>query len=263
LSSASGIDISTSGIGICTTCGSFVWLQNKTRGGQLSQTFFSRVGGKPLQFFLAFLQAIMPNPNPKPPKRKKASGISRKVRGGNSKTTNFDFPAAREAIGLPTNANAQVVGAHVNANDQVVETAPLSAPSAKSPLKREYKAMLLEEREKNAVLSSRATKAEKSVMAKERKILSLKDENKMLAKSLREERERSRITVLKLLDDAELVMSEANSFKLDADKKMTAAELALQKEKERRQESVQKEREYISYKETASKYATFIISIIR
>jgi hypothetical protein len=190
----------------------------------------------------------MVNPNPKLPKRRKKLG--RHDRGRDRKQSGFDHETARETIGLP-DANAQEIA-------RGLDPAP-----AKSPLKHEYKSMLLEEREKNAALSSRVAKAEHVNYAKERKILSLKQENNMLAMALRDERERSRLTVLKLLDDAELVMSEANSFKLDAEKKMTAAELALQKEKERRQESVQKEREYVSYKETASKYASFIISFIR
>jgi hypothetical protein len=202
----------------------------------------------------------MVNPNPKPPRRKKKLGRHRL--GNDRKESRFDHEAARASLRLPPTANAQEIASAATMGD-VENPTDDSRAIDRSPLKREYKAMLLEERAKNELLVAQAEKAESTAAAKQRKISSLKEENKRLSEALRIEKEKSRLTVLELLDDAELVMSEANSIKLDADRKMSAAELALHKEKERQREhrldSVQKEREYISYKETASKYDMCIL----
>jgi hypothetical protein len=60
--------------------------------------------------------------------------------------------------------------------------------------------------------------------AKHRKILSLKDENKRLSDALRHEKEKSRLTILNLMNEAEDVLAEANELKSIADEKMSAAE---------------------------------------
>jgi tRNA G46 methylase TrmB len=73
-----------------------------------------------------------------------------------------------------------------------------------------------------------------------------------LAEALRIEKEKSRITKNKLLSDAELVIEEGNCILVEADGKMSAAELTLQKEREKMQASVSKEREYVSVREQAS-----------
>jgi hypothetical protein len=126
-------------------------------------------------------------------------------------------------------------------------------PAVKSPLKKEYKAMLREEREKSENLAAKVENAEMQVKAKERKILSLNDDNKQLAEALRIEKEKSRVTVLKLMNDAELIIEEAHGIVFDAEEKMSAKELTMQKEKERMQDAVSKERDYVSVRESARK----------
>jgi hypothetical protein len=126
-------------------------------------------------------------------------------------------------------------------------------PAVKSPLKKEYKAMLREEREKSQNLAAKVENAEMQVKAKERKILSLKDDNKQLDEALRIEKEKSRVTVLKLMNDAELNIEEARGIVFDVEEKMSAKELTMQKEKERMQDAVSKERDYVSVRESACK----------
>jgi hypothetical protein len=196
----------------------------------------------------------MANPNAKPPKRKKSHG--RKVKGGNKKHTNYDYAAARETLALPANATSQEIAHHATLGDRLNDNA---VPAIKSPLKSEYKAMLMDERAKNEGLAAKAEKAVKAVAKKEHKILSLKDENKMLALALRDEREKSRLTILKLLDDAEIVISDANSMKSDAEQKMSVAELTVFNEQERMKLSVQKEGEYNYFQVASRKLLSFDI----
>jgi hypothetical protein len=77
----------------------------------------------------------MANPHLKPPKKRKS--LSRHKGGRDRKQSQYEFDAAREELQLPT-ANAQQIA---NPN-----------PTSKSPTKREYKEMLLEEKSKNEVL---------------------------------------------------------------------------------------------------------------
>jgi hypothetical protein len=209
--------------------------------------------GEPLaKFFSTFGIAIMANPNAKPPKRKKTySRNPQGAKGGKQKRSSYNFDAAREELGLSANANAQVIASRAIADD-VDPLNPLP-PAVKSPLKKEYKAMLREEREKSQNLAAKVENAEMQVKAKERKILSLKDDNKQLAEALRIEKEKSRVAVLKLMNDAELIIEEAHRIVFDAEEKMSAKELTIQKEKERMQDAVSKERDYVSVRESARK----------
>jgi hypothetical protein len=209
--------------------------------------------GEPLaKFFSTFGIAIMANPNAKPPKRKKSFSRNPKgAKGGKQKRSSYDFDAAREELGLSANANAQEIASRASADD-VDPLNPLP-PAVKSPLKKEYKAMLREEQEKSRNLVAKAENAEMQVKAKERKILSLKDDNKQLAEALRMEKEKSRVTVLKLMNDAELIIQEAHGIVFDSEEKMSAKELSIQKEKERMQDAVSKERDYVSVRESARK----------
>ena len=79
----------------------------------------------------------MANPNPQPPKRKKASSASRKPKGNKNKRTKYDYDAARNALSLPSNATSQAI---------VSRATPAGHSSTsgvdRSPLKKEYKAML-------------------------------------------------------------------------------------------------------------------------
>ena len=80
------------------------------------QIRFSFGGGNPCKIFFALFET-MANPNAKPPKRKKSH--SRKVKGGNKKRSSYDYSAARESLGLPTNATAQEISFHATAGDRL------------------------------------------------------------------------------------------------------------------------------------------------
>ena len=241
--------VSSSGIRWVLAASSSVGWWRTTFSKVICKSVFHSEGETLAKFFFALFET-MANPNAKPPKRKKSH--SRKVKGGNKKRSSYDYSAARESLGLPTNATAQEISFHATAGDRLNDVD--ATPADKSPLKKEYKAMLFEERAKNVEFTAKAEKAEKAVESKERKIFSLKDENKQLAATLREDREKSRLTINKLISDAELVIEQANEIKLDAEAKMSAAELSAYKQKEKMQESVNKERQYVSAREAAREY---------
>lgn len=78
----------------------------------------------------------MPNPNPKPLKRKKASSASRNTKGGNcTKRTDYEFTDTRTALSLPSTANAQQIAFSATSKT----TDRMSAAACRSPLKKEYK----------------------------------------------------------------------------------------------------------------------------
>ena len=77
---------------------------------------------------------IMPNTNPKLPKRKKSSGLGRKKKGGNKKRSSYNYDAARASMDMPSANHAQI--------SQFAAAAGPNPPTQKSPLKSEYKAML-------------------------------------------------------------------------------------------------------------------------
>jgi hypothetical protein len=86
--------------------------------------------------------------------------LSRHKGSRDRKQSQYEFDAAREELQLPT-ANAQQIA---NPN-----------PTPKSPTKREYKEMLLEEKSKNEVLFAEVEERKHADEANPRKILSLKD----------------------------------------------------------------------------------------
>jgi chromosome segregation ATPase len=184
----------------------------------------------------------MPNPRPKPPKRKKRSAHSRNVRGGNQKRTSFDYEEAREELGVP-NANSQQIAA-AESLQTVTNPRP---PKIKSPLKAEVKKQLAEKELQNAKLVS----AHKRM---ERKVSSLTAQVQDLSKALMAEKKKSRLAMQKLLDDAETMLSESAMERDDLECKMSAAELAVERERQRAQEAVREERDYMSLSMTAGKY---------
>ena len=109
----------------------------------------------------------MPNPNPKPLKRKKASSASRNTKGGNcTKRTDYEFTDTRTALSLPSTANAQQIAFSATSKT----TDRMSAAACRSPLRRStrYKTMLLEdEQEKNETMTK---KVEESVQDLETKV---------------------------------------------------------------------------------------------
>ena len=184
----------------------------------------------------------MANPNPNPPKRKKASAASRKTRGNKNKRTRYDYAGAREALSLPSDATTQEIAFNVTP-----ASASTASGGARSPLKKQYKAMLLEERSKNDILAKKFGDSVQDLHLKERKISSLKNEVRQLSDSLRAEKEKSRLTILKLIDDVEDAIAAATVIKEDTNEKMSAVELAIFREKEKSQNAIQREREYTSY----------------
>jgi hypothetical protein len=221
----------------------------------LSKSFFI-LRGKPLQiFFGTFANMAKGNPNPKPPRRKKKLG---RHRGGDRKQTTYDHDATRESLGLLANANAQEIAFAASAGNEANTHNNDARVTESSALKREYNAMLIKERARNQELAAKAEKAEKVVESKQRKIMSLKDENKLLAAALREEKTKSRLTILKLISDAELIIAEANEIKFSADEKLSAAELELQKEREKMQSNAEKQREYMSVREATRELISYV-----
>ena len=125
---------------------------------------------------------------PKLPKRKKRFGRDQRT-NRNQKQSRYDYSNALKLTGSAT-ANSQ----------QLVAAANPSA--AKSPLKSEYKERLKEEEAKAAMLSKQVAKLKKQGDIQKKKVLSL-------STALRYERNKSRLAVSKLLDDAECIVAEA------------------------------------------------------
>ena len=161
----------------------------------------------------------MANPNPNPPKRKKRSALTLRVRRS-KKRSSFDYNAAREELGVP------------NANSQQITSAALSsgpnprAPKGRSPTKREIKARLAEK-------DSTINKLEVGVDRMERKVSSLQQTIRDLSRALKDEKEKSRLAMAKLLEDAEAMIDGAINNNAAMDRKMSAAELAIERERER------------------------------
>ena len=199
----------------------------------------------------------MGNPNPKPPKRKKSSAASRKTRGNTNKRSKYDYAGARAALSLPSNANPQVIASTSSATP----TDHTAGAARSSPLKKEYKAMLFEERNRNKALAKKFEDSEQHLQNKDRKISSLKNEVRQLSSSLRAEKEKSRITILKLIDDVEDAIAESTIVKEDTNEKMSAAELAIVREKEKSQNAIQREREYTSYAISSRKLNSYYLLI--
>ena len=72
--------------------------------------------------------------------------FSHKPKGNTNKMSKYNFAAAKETLSLPSNANCQQIAFHAAVSD------PETTPTVKSPLKKEYKVMLLAEHAKNEML---------------------------------------------------------------------------------------------------------------
>lgn len=106
--------------------------------------------------------------------------------------------------------------------------------------------MLLEERARNETLKMKMEESVQDLLVKQKKISTLKEEIRQLSDALRTEKEKSRLTILKLLDDVEDAIADSIDLKEDANRKMSSAEMAVFKEKEKAQKAIKKEREYNS-----------------
>ena len=107
--------------------------------------------------------------------------------------------------------------------------------------------MLLEQRARNETLEKKVEESVQDVQLKVKKIQNLKKEVRQLSDALRSEKEKSRLTIQKLVDDVEDAIADSIDIKEDANQKMSSAELAMFKEKEKAQKAMKKEREYNSY----------------
>ena len=120
------------------------------------------------------------NPNARPPKRRKSTAFSRKIRGGNKKRSSYGLVAARESLGLPPKANAQQISCAVAPSI----TNTIDNPS---PLKKEVKARLAEQVNKNLLLTKVVSEAQKNVTQKTNQIQTLKQKVRDLSDALQVE----------------------------------------------------------------------------
>jgi hypothetical protein len=160
----------------------------------------------------------MANPRPNPPKRKKRSSCSFRASGGKQKQSNYDYAAAREEIGAPTANSQQVTSAALQSG-----TNP-RAPKTKSLVKRVIKAQLNRQQ-------SKITKLEIGKQRLDMKVDLLKKQVRDFAIPLKDEKQKSRLAMAKLLDVAEKMMADSIGNGIDLDRKMSAAELAAEKER--------------------------------
>lgn len=189
----------------------------------------------------------MPNPNAKPPKRRKAHG--RKVKGGNKKRTSYNYPSAREAMDMPTANHAQIFQ---HATIQHATEMGHTPPNQKSPLKSVYKSML-KQQVSQIIESLRQQKMELQVGLdhKDQKISSQKQRINELASLLQDEKRKSRAVIEKLMMEADAVIAEANDISMESTSKVAAVRVSLDSSKQRNKEAVQKERQY-NYQQVAS-----------
>jgi hypothetical protein len=193
---------------------------------------------------------------PKPPKRKKKFGRNPK-NNANKKRSTYDFDSARAVLDADSINHAQIM-MHAS------QTGP-NPPAPKSPLKKQYKAMLRQKEyelvdalEENYELLEENESLRRVTEMSEKKVLHFKAENRKLAQALREEKAKSRLIINKLLDEAESVIADANEIKFNAEEKMSATELAIFNERERMKLSVQKERDYNSFQVASRKLLLFV-----
>ena len=168
----------------------------------------------------------MPNPHPKPPKRKKRSAHSRNVRGGNQKRTSFDYEEARDELGLPK-ANSQQIAAE----SLQTGTNP-RPPKVKSPPKHVIKKQLAQKELQIAQLVVGNERLEKKVDVLQRQL-------REFASSLKDEKHKSRLVMASLMDDAETMMADWIDDRVD---------LAVEKERKKASGVVREERQYSSAK---------------
>jgi hypothetical protein len=188
----------------------------------------------------------MANPNPKPPKRKKRSSYSLKVSGANQKRSNYDYATARKELGS-LNADAQQV---MSAALQTGENP--RATKGKIPVKQVVKAQLTHERNRNAKL-----KEGKEWL--EMKVDSLKQQVRDFADALKAEKHKSWLAMAKILDDEERMMADSIDDRAEINTKKSAAELAVEKERQRAHDAVHNEHQYTALKINACKSSILFV----
>lgn len=189
----------------------------------------------------------------KPPKWTRT--LSRNPKGGHRKRTTYDYATASSAMVQPVPTASITTHAKQNAPE------PLPP---KSPLKKLYKTMLQDEQSKVGRLNVMNSLLQKNMEAKDKNDSVLKDKRQLSA-LLQEAREKSRLTITKLLNKVEWVIVEANNIKFNA-KPMVAsavdgvqvdaveivwqeqrmAEISLIKRKEKNQADLLKNRQYFA-----------------
>ncbi len=145
------------------------------------------------------------------------------------------------------------------ANSQQVTSAALQsgtnprAPKTKSPVKRVIKAQLNRQQAK-------ISKLEVGKQRLEMKVDSLKKQVRDFSIALKNEKQKSRLAMAKLLDDAERMMADSIDDRVDLDRKMSAAELAAEKERQRALDAISEERRHSSQKISARKSAFLFVT---
>jgi hypothetical protein len=119
---------------------------------------------------------------PKPPKRKKKFGRDPRT-NANKKRSTYDFDSAREVIGSDSINHAQIM-MHSS------QTGP-NPPAPKSPLKKQYKAMLRQKEfelvdalEENYELLEENESLRRNTKLNEKKVLHIKEEYRKQAPRL-------------------------------------------------------------------------------
>jgi hypothetical protein len=128
-------------------------------------------------------------------KRQKFSRNFDRCSGGHQKDSAFDYAAYRTEEDIPI-GNVQQIRATI-------------APIPKSPLKKKVKRMLKAEVAKVANLQNQNDQLQKGVDLTQKKLTSLKDDNRKLAMALQNEKKKSRLTIAQLLDDIEVAIVES------------------------------------------------------
>jgi hypothetical protein len=83
----------------------------------------------------------------------------------------------------------------------------------------------------------------------------LKKQVRDFAIVLKDKKQKSRLAMAKLLNDAEKMMADSIGNGIDLDRKMSVAELAAEKERQRAIDAIQQERRYASERISARKSA--------
>jgi hypothetical protein len=126
------------------------------------------------------------------------------------------------------------------------------APKHTSPVKSVVKAQLTRERNKNAKLQEGKERLEM-------KVDSLKQQVRDFADALKAEKDKSRLAMAKILDDAERMMADSIDDRVELDTKMSAAELAVEKERQRAHDAVHDEHQYTALKINACKSSILFV----
>jgi hypothetical protein len=106
------------------------------------------------------------------------------------------------------------------------------------------------------------TQLQKDVDAGKQMVVSVKEDNRRLADFLQDEKRKSRVTIAKLLKDAESVMAESNNILKQAKNMEVAADGLVVMERQRSVEMLHQERVYNAMQVAACKYCDITYYIV-